>query len=76
MTTLLATVRGVPQTYYGTEICIKGSKDKGDADLRKDFPGGWPDDSRSSFKSMEEQTQKTNISILQNNFLIGENQSQ
>lgn len=49
MTTLLATVRGVPQTYYGTEISIKGSKEKGDADLRKDFPGGWPDDLRSAF---------------------------
>ncbi len=51
MTTLLATVRGVPQTYSGTEISIKGSKEKGDADLRKDFPGGWPDDSRSAFTS-------------------------
>jgi glycosidase len=51
MTTLLATVRGVPQTYYGTEISMKGSKEKGDADLRKDFPGGWPDDSRSAFTS-------------------------
>lgn len=49
MTTLLATVRGVPQTYYGTEISIKGSKEKGDADIRKDFPGGWPDDLRSAF---------------------------
>ena len=49
ITTLLATVRGVPQTYYGTEISIKGSKEKGDADLRKDFPGGWPDDLRSAF---------------------------
>jgi glycosidase len=51
MTTLLATVRGVPQTYSGTEISMKGSKEKGDADLRKDFPGGWPDDSRSAFTS-------------------------
>ena len=51
MTTLMATVRGVPQTYYGTEISMKGSKEKGDADLRKDFPGGWPDDSRSAFTS-------------------------
>lgn len=53
MTTLLATVRGVPQTYYGTEISIKGSKEKGDADLRKDFPGGWPDDLRSAFTPTE-----------------------
>ena len=31
---------------------MKGSKEKGDADLRKDFPGGWPDDSRSAFTSL------------------------
>ena len=49
VTTLLATVRGVPQTYYGTEIGMRGLKDNGDADLRKDFPGGWPDDSRNAF---------------------------
>lgn len=49
MTTLMATVRGVPQTYYGTEIGMRGLKDNGDADLRKDFPGGWPDDSRNAF---------------------------
>lgn len=49
VTTLLATVRGVPQIYYGTEISMKGAKEKGDADLRRDFPGGWPDDLRNAF---------------------------
>ena len=49
ITTLLATVRGVPQTYYGTEINMRGAKEKGDADLRRDFPGGWPSDARSAF---------------------------
>ena len=49
MTTLLATVRGVPQTYYGTEINMRGAKEKGDADLRRDFPGGWPSDTRTAF---------------------------
>jgi glycosidase len=49
ITTLLATVRGVPQTYYGTEINMRGAKEKGDADLRRDFPGGWPSDTRIAF---------------------------
>ena len=49
ITTLLATVRGVPQTYYGTEINMRGAKEKGDADLRRDFPGGWPSDTRTAF---------------------------
>lgn len=49
VTTLMATIRGVPQTYYGTEIGMKGAKEKGDADLRRDFPGGWPEDPRNAF---------------------------
>ena len=51
VTTLMATVRGVPQTYYGTEIGMRGLKDNGDADLRKDFPGGWHDDIRTAFSA-------------------------
>ncbi len=42
--TLLATTRGIPQLYYGSEIGFKGDKAKGYADLRKDMPGGWPND--------------------------------
>ena len=48
-TTLLATTRGIPQIYYGSEIGMKGDKGKGDADIRRDFPGGWPDDLNSAF---------------------------
>lgn len=47
----LLTTRGFPQLYYGTEIMMTGDKGKGDGDLRKDFPGGWPGDSRSAFTS-------------------------
>lgn len=48
-TTLLATTRGIPQIYYGSEIGMKGDKGKGDADIRRDFPGGWPDDLNNAF---------------------------
>jgi neopullulanase len=47
--TFLMTTRGVPVIYYGTEIQMEGDKGKGDADLRKDFPGGWPGDSVNAF---------------------------
>lgn len=48
--TLLATVRGIPQLYYGSEIGMAGNKDKlGDADIRKDFPGGWNSDANNAF---------------------------
>lgn len=47
----LFTMRGFPQIYYGTEIMMTGDKAKGDGDLRKNFPGGWPGDSRNAFTS-------------------------
>jgi len=48
-TTFLATTRGIPQIYYGSEIGMKGDKGKGDADIRRDFPGGWPSDANDAF---------------------------
>ncbi len=47
--TLIATVRGIPQIYYGSEIGMAGNKDKGDADIRRDFPGGWNGDTNNAF---------------------------
>lgn len=46
---LIATVRGIPQLYYGSEIGMAGDKSKGDADIRKDFPGGWAGDTNNAF---------------------------
>jgi len=46
---LIATVRGIPQTYYGSEIGMAGDKGKGDADIRQDFPGGWNGDKNNAF---------------------------
>ncbi|HXI91295.1 MAG TPA: alpha-amylase family glycosyl hydrolase [Blastocatellia bacterium] len=44
--TLIMTMRGTPQLYYGDEIAMKGG---GDPDNRRDFPGGFPGDTRSAF---------------------------
>ena len=46
---LMSTIRGIPQLYYGSEIGMNGNKSKGDADIRKDFPGGWTDDANNAF---------------------------
>ena len=46
---LLATIRGIPQLYYGSEIGMIGDKSKGDADIRQDFPGGWEGDKNNAF---------------------------
>ena len=48
--TLIATVRGIPQVYYGDEIGMMGDKNsKGDGDIRRDFPGGWAGDDHNAF---------------------------
>ncbi|MBU4537626.1 MAG: glycoside hydrolase family 13 protein [Weeksellaceae bacterium] len=47
--TLISTVRGIPQIYYGSEIGMRGEKSKGDADIRRDFPGGWKGDPQNAF---------------------------
>jgi len=47
--TMLATIRGIPQLYYGSEIGMAGDQNLGDADIRKDFPGGWDGDTNNAF---------------------------
>ena len=44
--TLIMTMRGTPQIYYGDEIAMKGG---GDPDNRRDFPGGFLGDTRNAF---------------------------
>ena len=46
---LLLTVKRIPQLYYGTEVLMNGTKQVTDGNVRKDFPGGFPDDTRSCF---------------------------
>ncbi|MDR3746758.1 MAG: alpha-amylase family glycosyl hydrolase [Acidobacteriota bacterium] len=43
---LLATLRGIPQLYYGDEIGMGGGDDP---DNRQDFPGGFPGDQHDAF---------------------------
>jgi neopullulanase len=45
----LLTSRGIPQLYYGTEVLMKNYKDPSDAEVRRDFPGGWKGDKSNKF---------------------------
>lgn len=45
----LLTTRGIPCVYYGTELLFKEVGDHGL--LRQDMPGGWTDDTRSTFSA-------------------------
>ncbi|MHC1707763.1 MAG: glycoside hydrolase family 13 protein [Bacteroidales bacterium] len=40
----LATTRGIPLFYYGSEIMMKGFAGEGHGTIRKDYPGGWIND--------------------------------
>ena len=48
---LLLTVKRIPQLYYGTELLMNGTKEVTDGNVRQDFVGGFPGDSRSWFKA-------------------------
>jgi glycosidase len=47
--TILLTIPGIPQLYYGTEILMNGHKNGTDGNVRKDFPGGWIGDPKDEF---------------------------
>ena len=47
--TWLLTTRGIPSWYYGTEILMKNFKNPTDAEVRKDFPGGFDGDKENKF---------------------------
>lgn len=47
--TLLLTLRGIPQLFYGDEIGMFGNKWKGDGALRENFPGGFPNAAANAF---------------------------
>jgi neopullulanase len=62
---LLATLRGIPQLYYGDEIGMTGGDDP---DNRHDFPGGFPGDQHNAFtqagRTSEEQDVYTHVQSL------------
>jgi glycosidase len=45
----LATTRGIPQIYYGTEVLLTNPKSDDHGEIRADMPGGWSTDSSSVF---------------------------
>lgn len=47
----LLTARGVPQLYYGTEVLMKNFKNPSDAEVRRDFPGGFAGDAANKFSA-------------------------
>jgi len=56
--TYLLTSRGIPMIYYGDEIAMRGGDDP---DNRRDFPGGWKEDSRSAFTAEGRTPEEENV---------------
>lgn len=49
--TILLTVPGIPQIYYGTELLMAGDRKAGDGNVRRDMPGGFPGDTVNAFEA-------------------------
>ena len=46
---LMATMRGIPQIYYGTEVLMANPNSDSHGEIRGEFPGGWNDHSSNAF---------------------------
>jgi neopullulanase len=58
---LYATVRGIPQYFYGTEILMDNRDTGSHGVIRTDFPGGWAVDSRNAFSGRGLTDEQTNM---------------
>lgn len=47
----MATMRGIPQFYYGSEVLMTSPKERDDGAVRADMPGGWKGDQKNAFNS-------------------------
>ncbi|HRC31915.1 MAG TPA: alpha-amylase family glycosyl hydrolase [Bacteroidia bacterium] len=47
----MATTRGIPSMYYGTEILMENFSNGPSSNVRNDFPGGWPGDKINYFEA-------------------------
>lgn len=45
----LATMRGTPQFFYGSEALMQGPRERDDGRIRADMPGGWAGDAKNAF---------------------------
>lgn len=45
----MATMRGIPQFYYGSEVLMTSPRERDDGAVRADMPGGWKGDEKNAF---------------------------
>ncbi|SMO67199.1 Glycosidase [Saccharicrinis carchari] len=59
--TYAATIRGILQIYYGTELLMDGNGWDGHDKIRLDFPGGWDSDTVNAFTLKGRTREQNNI---------------
>ncbi|WP_164969661.1 glycoside hydrolase family 13 protein [Aquirufa rosea] len=57
---LICTLRGIPQIYYGTELNFANPKSNEHGEIRKDFLGGWPGDAQDAVSGKQLKAQEKN----------------
>lgn len=60
-TTLVATLRGIPQIYVGDELMFLGEQEYHHIGQRIDFPGGWSGDERNLFDESEHNAKESEV---------------
>lgn len=66
----MATMRGIPQFYYGSEVLMTSPRERDDGAVRADMPGGWKGDGKNAFTgkklTAKEQDAQTHLKTLLN----------
>jgi neopullulanase len=60
----IATLRGIPQLYYGDEIGMQGKKNVNDGFVRQDMPGGWSGDAKNIFTKVGYDANSQELQLL------------
>ncbi|OFX89558.1 MAG: hypothetical protein A2W99_14640 [Bacteroidetes bacterium GWF2_33_16] len=63
------TTRGIPSVFYGTELLMEGFSHEAHGLMRKDFPGGWPDDIINGFAPQGRSDEQNEIYTYYKNIL-------
>ncbi len=66
---LYATMRGIPQFYYGTELLFANDKLGNDGQRRADFYGGWKNDAKDAITQKGLSTEELNAQQFFKNLL-------
>ena len=70
-----ATMRGIPQIFYGTEIQMSHPGTDSHGALRAEFPGGWPDHDKNAFTGEGLTTQERDAQAFMRKLLNWRNQA-